>query len=465
MRFYKVSLLFFILLITSSCSHRTSEAKDTTTFNDIDLFDDSKVHTIKINFYYPHYWDSITSFKEVRSAKFNNIRSFEQLIEARETESYIPCKIQIDGNTIDSIGIRAKGESSYDFYPSRKKSLKIKLNAFIKNQKYNGIKKFSLNNNFKDPTMIREKLMLDFIRDEGLPAPRGTFVKLYLNEKYWGLYLLVEEIDKEFIKTTFNGDSIGNLYKGEPFPNLAYEGDSVLPYFRKYLKKTNEKQNDWSDIINFTKTINAGGDNKTYSQNLSKELNVTACLKIWAINNLFVNIDAYNMLFIHNFYLYRNPADQKFHWINYDFNYGFGAWTPKYNLKEVENFPVLFVNTESRHHPLAKKLLIENKNFRSQYLAIMDSLVDNSFTVEKMNSRITKYHKMIKAEVLADKQKMYSNEDFEKNIQHAIGDTLDPGAFVPGLKDFVEKRRQNVLLQLQAIDKVALTTPSSFKTK
>lgn len=427
-------------MLAGSCSNKKSNAfSNPDSKTPIDLFDDSRVHTIKFSFYNETFWDSLTHHKDLR--------------DSLELKNYLPCKIMIDGNIIDSIGLRAKGESSYEFYPSMKKSFKIKLNEFQKGQKYNGIKKFSLNNNFKDPTMMREKLSLDVLHELGLPAPRSVYAKVYLNGKYWGLYLLVEEVDKEFVKRNFTNDSIGNLYKGEPFPTLAYEGEEIRPYTKKYMKHTHEKKNDWSDLIELTKTINSNAEDEAYKSSLEKVLAVDNCLKIWAVNNLLVNVDAYNMLLIHNFYLYKNPSDNKFHWINYDYNFSFGAWTPKYKLTEIENFPLLFVNTESRHHPLARKLLIENSYYRDRYLEIVKQLLSTVITKAYLLPKIDKYYHLIKEEVIADQQKMYSLEDFKRNINYAIGDSTDPGAFSPGLKQFVIKRTESAQRQLEAIAK------------
>lgn len=54
-----------------------------------------------------------------------------------------------------------KGNSSFN-NPSTKKPFKVDLNEYVSGQDYDGIKKFNLNNGFKDPTMLSEKLTLDF---------------------------------------------------------------------------------------------------------------------------------------------------------------------------------------------------------------------------------------------------------------------------------------------------------------
>jgi len=435
----KILIGSILLLFFFSCKEKTDSKNASASLNYRvinSLFDDNVIHELKISFMYKDFWDSIVHVKKLR--------------DSMEVSRYLLCDIKLDNKLLDSCGIRAKGESSFEFYPSNKKSFKIKFNHFVKNQNYKGYRKISLNNNFKDPTMMREKLMLDFIRRVGLPAPKSSYVKVYINEKYWGLYLMVEEIDTRFLKENFTKDSIGNLYKGEPFPTFNYEGTDTENYFRKYMKQTREKENDWNDLIILTRNINANhSSDSAYKQNLDKLLNIDPLLKIWAINNLFVNIDAYNMLFNHNFYIYNDPVTKKFHWINYDYNYGFAAWNPKYKLKDILNFNILYLPQPLRDYPLAHMLLEENKIYRQRYLEIMQDLITKSFDESIMKKEITKHQELIKDAVKDDNLKMFTYEEFETNVDKTIGDPNDPGAFIPGLNEFVRVRKENVLKQLK----------------
>jgi hypothetical protein len=44
---------------------------------------------------------------------------------------------------------------------------------------------------------------------------------------------------------------------------------------------------------------------------------------------------------------------------------------------------------------------------------------------------------------------MYSNKDFDTNINNTIGDPLDPGNFIPGLKSILRDRRKIVINEIQ----------------
>ena len=424
----QIYLLFFLITIaalSTGCGNKTPGEE---------LFDDSYVHTVKVNFAQKDFWDSLKEYRSVR--------------DSLEITRYMMCSVMIDGEPADSAGIRFKGESSYDFTSTRKKSFKISFNKFVKRGRHQGLRRISLNNNFKDPTMMREKLMLDFYRAQGLPAQRSSYAKLYINDVYWGLYLVVEEINDEFLAHNFGSDT-GNLYMGEPRPTLEYFGDDLYNYIRRYKRKNNRKDSNWTDLTALLKKINdTVAPPADYKASLEKELDTDNLLKAWAINNLFVNVDAYNMLYPHNYYLYFQDEEKRFKWISYDFNYGFGAWTPRYDLQQVTGFDIYYVHDREARVPLATQLLRRNHITRQAYAAQMQELAEKHFTPENLFPEIDKIAALIRESVYADTLKMYSNEDFENNITKDIGDVRDPGAFTPGLKPFIERRRESVLKQL-----------------
>ena len=71
---------------------------------------------------------------------------------------------------------------------------------------------------------MREALAMSIYRRMGLPAPRESFAKFYINNEYQGVYAMVEPIDTLFTKRTLN-DSTGYLY----------EYRYVMPFFTEYL--------------------------------------------------------------------------------------------------------------------------------------------------------------------------------------------------------------------------------------
>ena len=99
--------------------------------------------------------------------------------------------------------------------------------------------------------------------------------------------------------------------------------------------------------------------------------------------------------------------------------------------------------------PLVTKLLKENIRIKQTYRAIIENEVLDYFVPKELNKKIETLKLLISESVYADSLKMYTNREFDENIEQAIGDIKDPGAFIPGLKPFIKKRRKNVEGQLK----------------
>jgi spore coat protein CotH len=162
-----------------------------------------------------------------------------------------------DGVTLDTIkdiGFRLRGNTSRF---SAKKSFRVSFNTFEQGQKYHGVEKLNLNGSHNDPSMVREKLFYDRWNLYGLPARRSSFVRVYVNNIYYGLYTNIEEMDEVWCKDRF-GDNSGNLYKCTWPADLVYLGSNQETYKniyngedRAYDLKTNKEEDDYSDLVEF----------------------------------------------------------------------------------------------------------------------------------------------------------------------------------------------------------------------
>jgi CotH kinase protein len=103
--------------------------------------------------------------------------------------------------------------------------------------------------------------------------------------------------------------------------------------------------------------------------------------------------------------------------------------------------------------PLLDNTLRSNNSIRKRYVAIVNELLRTEFSEEKMNRTIDSISMRIRIAVYADVNKMYSNKDFDTNVNTTIGDPLDPGNFIPGLKSFLADRRKNIEYELQLLSK------------
>jgi hypothetical protein len=371
---------------------------------------------------------------------FSQVGYYDSLIETHTTGLYLECDMTFDGVALPSVGLRFKGNSSFN-NQQQKKSMKVDLNEFVAGQDYDGIKKFNLNNLFKDPTFIREKLTMDYMRRHGIHTPRCTYARVYYNNVYWGLFTLVEDINSKFLDQHFGNDN-GNLFKGDPSGDLRWYGSSVSSYTTHYeLDQTTS--NDWTDLVNLINTIN-NSPTATYYSNVEDSLFGWDFLANSAINNIFVNLDSYCGSG-HNYYLYHDSTLMKWRWLPWDVNETFGSFTLGMNPTQLKTLPFDYIN-QSNNRPLAAKMMAD-PTYHQVYVYTYCYLMDN-FTNAYLDPYIDSLANVIRTDVYADPNKFYSNSDFETNLTSDIVGSGPNGGNILGLKDFITARRASLETQL-----------------
>ncbi len=140
------------------------------------------------------------------------------LLENATAEEYIPCDISINGTTLKTIGIRAKGNSSLSQVASDsttdRYSFKLNFSEYIGGQNLYGLDAMALNNMISDASYMKEYLSYEMMAEMGVKTPAYSYANISLNGEEWGLYLAVEVLEEDFL-TRYYGSNYGNLYKPE----------------------------------------------------------------------------------------------------------------------------------------------------------------------------------------------------------------------------------------------------------
>ena len=164
-------------------------------------------------------------------------------------EEYVEGALIVEGERIESVGIRYKGGigsftgcvgggpggildvSGPKVCP--KLGMKISFNLYVENRRWKGLKKLQFHAMNQDPTYMKEALGYQMFQDFGVASPRTAFVRIVINGEFAGLYILVEELDSTFTESRF-GDvegGEGNLYK-DYWPGRQVAADDVLSQIR-----------------------------------------------------------------------------------------------------------------------------------------------------------------------------------------------------------------------------------------
>ncbi|MBN1199099.1 MAG: CotH kinase family protein, partial [Bacteroidales bacterium] len=194
----------------------------------------------------------------------------------------------INGVVFDSVGVRYKGNSSYNANQV-KNPLNIKLDYIIDDQLYEDYGTIKLANVFKDPSFVREVMGYEIARNY-MPAGQANFAKVWINGTYLGLYTSDQDVDKFFMRTHFESDENARI-KGELADNLLpgqmggvweYFGADSSDYYNLY-----ELESDfgWQQLVWFLDTLN------NHNAVVDQVLNIDNHLWFLAFSNLLVNLD------------------------------------------------------------------------------------------------------------------------------------------------------------------------------
>jgi hypothetical protein len=433
-------LLPYLLLLTMGCVATCANAQ-----TGMRVFNDSIVHRIDVTITLPD-WLAVLDEDYALNAAYPD--SFPEI--------YRPCLVLFDGDLIAPAGIREKGNSSNIFNEGRKKKpFKIAFDAFVE-QKFDGLKKINLNNCTNDPSLMREALVYRLFRKNGLVAPRTSFAKVYFNGEYWGLYLLVENVDKTFLRDRYgNGNEDGNLYKTTRAAGATLEwfGDSASDYDSHLKLTTNEALNDWRGFIHFVDVLNHTSDDSIPTE-LPKVFDVAHYLTVLALEKLVRSWDNYASGG-NNYCLYEHP-DGVMRWIPWDVNETFQ------DIKVLSPTPLLDGNLiptrafEAR--PLIRRIF-EVPAWKAAYLDGVCTLLKHSFVVDSLAENAVRLHDLIDEAYREDPNKLNSYDAFvhalnSENLE--VVPLLNTGyalrLYYPGIFPFVQSQRKWAFDQLNEWD-------------
>lgn len=358
------------------------------------LFDDTVVRSYSIVFYQANWKETLAAMWEADSG-------------------YLPARFTDGTVTLDSVGVRYKGNSSYTLAGNNpKKPLKIKFNEF-KDTSYFGIKVLNFSNGIGDPTLMREHISYAIAR-KYLPAPRSSFVHITVNGSALGLYTQVEQADKSFLKRWFT-DAKGTLFKaGDDGATLEWIDAKASSYADSgdYELKTNEKSEDWSGFIGFVDFLNNSTDD-VFCADRSKFLDDDNVAKFLAFNTVLSNFDSYNGSG-RNWYMYQPDTSGTFmSMIPWDLNLSFGAYG---GASGAVNISIDTTQAMIAARPLFRRFVgcAQTKDAYRRWLRTMSTSAASTDSVE---AAVVRDSALIAAYVAVDSNKFYTTAAWKTNLR------------------------------------------------
>lgn len=357
-------------------------------------------------------------------------------------------------DSIEQVGFRLRGQTSRN---SEKKSFKISFNTYTPGGKFHGIEKMNLNGEHNDPSVIRSRIVWELFKDMQVPAPRCNHVNVYINGRFYGLYINVEHIDEEFVDSRF-GNNMGNLYKCLFPADLVYNGPNKEDYSsNRYLLQTNQEEDNYTDIINLMQVI----DNSASDQlpaNLEPIFNVNSFLRFLAVEEFTGHWDSYSF-FKNNYYLFNNLYTGKIEFIPYDVDNTFG----------IDWFGIDWANRDIYHwwndsdpRPLTSKIF-GYQVYKDRFSFFMNELITKYANADSLFPKIDAIKAKIDASAAADPYRSldygWTFSDFNKSYTESLGAHVKYG-----LKPYITARISSIQSQidLNPIDPIIENVSHNF---
>jgi len=387
------------------------------------FYDRSTIQTIEI-FFSATNWD----------AQLDNLAS--------TTEGYLLAdSVRINGTMFDSVGVKYKGNSSYNAN-NNKNPLHINLDYVHSKADYQGYTNIKLQNGYQDPSMIREVLSYAVL-EQFMDCPKANFANVYINGSLRGLYSSAESINDKFNADHYYTET-GAFFKCNPVggagpggagisPDLKYLGQDSSLYASGYELQSN---NGWNKLRNLTDTLN------NYPSQIEKILDVDRALWMLAFNNVLVNLDSYSGAFRQNYYLYYD-LNNRFVPTVWDLNMSFsgfpggtgsGTFTPA-SLDPMSN-------STSANHPLIVKMMA-NPLYKRMYMAHVRTIVKDIFESGQYLTTANTIRTTIDAAVQADPYKFYTYTQYQNSLTTAVsggGGGPGGGSSTPGIQQLMTAR-------------------------
>ena len=401
-------ILSFILISTVCFSQ--------TTFYNVDT-----IQKIEISFTQPD-WDY-----QLDTAKYG-------------TGGYIMAQwVKVNGVLFDSVGVRYKGNSSYDS-TYLKNPIHISLNQY-KNNQYQGVTNIKLSNGFSDPSLIREVLSYDILQNY-MDCPRANFAQLYINGAYIGVYTNDESIDNNFLSEKFYSNN-NVLIKCNPTVNpsvstkcnLRYQtGLDSTGYFNYYDLKSNY---GWNELVALCDTVT------NYPSSIGSSMDMDRGMWMISFDNSLVNLDSYFGAFCQNYYLYKDNT-LRFNPIVWDLNMSFGGFPflgsggfslASLTVANMQQLSPTFHSTDV-YWPVIKDVM-NNPMYKRMYIAHERTILNEMFVSNYYQTRAAHLQSVIDTAALSDANNFYSYAQFQTGM---TTNTVVGSYTVPGITNLMSSR-------------------------
>lgn len=254
-----------------------------------------------------------------------------------------------------------------------------------------GRKQIRLRSNCGDPSYLRSKLISDIHNALGYPSVSANFATLYLNDEYYGLYVLLDIYKKSWIEDMYNESETNNLYN-------CYQ-NSLLSYSTSITGCSNENDQctDFSEWIELLNRL----DSAESAEDIEDIFDVDRFLTEMAVEYLTGSYDRFLYSIGHNYFMYKPPKG-KWQFLSFDYDLDFGVSLDYMFFGQSTDFLNYSISDWIDPNHLLEILIL---NDQTRFNKILKQVVEKVFNPATLFPRIDELKDLIRPYVILDKTK------------------------------------------------------------
>jgi spore coat protein CotH len=340
-----------------------------------------------------------------------------------QTNTYYPAEMTWNGITVRDIGIRSRGRGSRS---SNKPGLRVDFDRYTPQQRYLGLKSLVLDNVTQDASGVHESVAMAFYARVGIPAPREIHTRLYVNNQYAGLYVIVESVDKDMLARVFgvigeDTQNDGYLYEFKWMDDwkFGYLGAGLEEYKLRFEPTTHESKSDeelYRPIETLVRLANQTPMDLLNTE-LAPRLDIPAVIRFVAAQVFMAETDGFLGGFgVNNLYLYRLENSDVHTFIAWDADNTF--YDPYYSINSGIDSNVLMRD------------FMAVPEYNALYWAEMRRNVELAEADDWLNTEIIRHVQRVDTAMKEDPWKPHSNSAYEGKAGDALNFSRARIAFV-----------------------------------
>jgi hypothetical protein len=368
--------------------------------------------------------------------------------------NWTEAQVEFAGKTFPRAAVRYRGNGT--FLQSRfgpKQSFKVDLNKYEKKQSLAKIDELNLVNAIPDFSYVRDSMSQLVFRELGVPAPRTAYAYLSVDvPNKWtnqalGLYCLIENIDKDFAEDRFGSKKVP-IFKPVTYDLFQDLGSEWNDYAVIYDLKTEATPEQLQRVVEFARFVSQASDEE-FARRLGEFLDIEEFAGFVGGHAL---LSSYDGFFTNgqNYYLYLDPASNKFGFISWDQDHSWGEFGYVGSAESREQASI-WEPAVYEFQFLQRVMAVPA--FREAYKAKLQRALETFFTKERLYPEIDRLAAAIRPAVAAESDFRLTRFDQSVSSEWLPGDrnsgpSEGPRAPVHQIKRFIENRINSVRDQL-----------------